>query len=168
MVKTTLAILPTRHRLSRSRSSERIREQSSGLRQVDSLIGTVPGVFDRFNGIVAENAIFIIHELMARKQRGMDTEQALIEAIEHRARPVIITTLAAVLAFLPLALGLGAGAQMQQPLAIAVIGGFSISSLLLFFGLPVVYRLFESTRPAKDSGNIVAGVVLLASSSRRA
>jgi len=55
-----------------------------------------------------------------------------------------MTTLAAVLALLPLALGIGGGAQMQQPLAIAVIGGFSLSSLLLFFGLPMVYKLWRS------------------------
>ena len=60
-----------------------------------------------------------------------------------RVRPIIMTTLAAVLALMPLTLGIGAGAQMQQPLAIAVIGGFSISSLLIFFALPPLYRLLR-------------------------
>jgi cobalt-zinc-cadmium resistance protein CzcA len=55
----------------------------------------------------------------------------------------VMTTLAAVCALAPLSLGIGAGAQMQQPLAIAVIGGFSTSSFLLFFGLPVIYRLMK-------------------------
>jgi multidrug efflux pump subunit AcrB len=53
-----------------------------------------------------------------------------------------MTTLAAVLALLPLSLGIGAGAQLQRPLAIAVIGGFSLSSFFLLFGLPMLYRVF--------------------------
>jgi HAE1 family hydrophobic/amphiphilic exporter-1 len=56
-----------------------------------------------------------------------------------------MTTLAAVCALLPLALGVRGGGQMQQGLAVAVIGGFSLSSLLLFFGLPVIYRLMKGT-----------------------
>jgi multidrug efflux pump subunit AcrB len=60
-----------------------------------------------------------------------------------RTRPIIMTALAAVFALLPLSLGIGTGAQMQQPLAVAVIGGFSLSSLLLFFCLPLVYRLLR-------------------------
>jgi multidrug efflux pump subunit AcrB len=93
-------------------------------------------------GIVAENAIFVMHTAKGLQRAGHDLDSALIEAVQKRTRPVIMTTLAAVLALLPLALGMGAGAQMQQPLAIAVIGGFSVSSLLIFFGLPVIYRLF--------------------------
>jgi multidrug efflux pump subunit AcrB len=92
-------------------------------------------------GIVAENAIFVIHTAKLLQAMGRDMESALIEAVQKRTRPVIMTTLAAILALLPLALGIGAGAQMQQPLAIAVIGGFSISSMLIFFGLPILYRL---------------------------
>jgi multidrug efflux pump subunit AcrB len=80
--------------------------------------------------------------------RKLPLDDALVQAGQMRARPILMTTLAAVLALLPLSLGIGAGAQMQQPLAIAVIGGFSVSSLFLFFGLPVVYKLFA--RDAKE------------------
>ena len=69
----------------------------------------------------------------------MDLSSALIEAGKVRFRPVFITTFAAVLALTPLAIGIGTGAQMQQPLAIAVIGGFSLSAFLLLFILPVFY-----------------------------
>lgn len=103
---------------------------------ITSFVGTIMII-----GIVAENAIFIVHEFKRLEREGVPVESALIRASVHRARPILMTTLAAVLALLPLALGIGAGAQMQQPLAIAVIGGFSVSSLLLFFLLPVVYRL---------------------------
>ena len=90
-------------------------------------------------GIVAENAIFLIHYIQLFKKQGMPLQTALIEAGKVRMRPIIMTTLAAVLALTPLAIGLGAGAQMQQPLALAVIGGFSLSALLLLFLLPVYY-----------------------------
>ena len=94
-------------------------------------------------GIVAENAIFVIHQVKIFQTSGMDLDEALVQAASRRVRPILMTTLAAVLALLPLSLGIGAGSQMQQPLAIAVIGGFSVSSLILFFGLPLIYRLLK-------------------------
>jgi CzcA family heavy metal efflux pump len=93
-------------------------------------------------GIVAENAIFVMHAAAGFRAQGLAMEAALIEAGKVRTRPILMTTLAAVLALFPLSLGVGAGSQMQQPLAIAVIGGFSVSSILLVFALPVFYRLF--------------------------
>jgi CzcA family heavy metal efflux pump len=94
-------------------------------------------------GIVAENAIFVLHQVRRLQVTGMPLDAALVQACVMRSRPIIMTTLAAVFALLPLSLGIGAGSQMQQPLAIAVIGGFSVSSSLLFFGLPMVYRLMK-------------------------
>jgi CzcA family heavy metal efflux pump len=94
-------------------------------------------------GIVAENAIFVMHNVKGLTAGGVTLDEALVRATRMRTRPIIMTALAAVFALLPLSLGVGAGSQMQQPLAIAVIGGFSLSSLLLFFGLPLVYRLFR-------------------------
>jgi multidrug efflux pump subunit AcrB len=92
-------------------------------------------------GIVAENAVFVLHTTRALRREGAQLEAAVITATRMRSRPILMTTLAAVLALLPLALGIGAGSQMQQPLAIAVIGGFSVSSLMLFFALPLIVRL---------------------------
>ena len=94
-------------------------------------------------GIVAENAIFVMHYVKALLAEGHPLDDALVEASRVRARPILMTTLAAVFALLPLSMGFGAGAQMQQPLAIAVIGGFSLSSVLLLFGLPLLYRLMK-------------------------
>lgn len=96
-------------------------------------------------GIVAENGIFVIHQVKLLRADGTDLDSAIVEASRMRVRPIMMTTLAAILALMPLALGMGAGAQMQKPLAIAVIGGFTISSLLLFFGLPLVYRLLKGS-----------------------
>jgi CzcA family heavy metal efflux pump len=95
-------------------------------------------------GIVAENAIFVLHAVKSFQAEGKSLDEAIIKAGQVRARPILMTTLAAVFALLPLALGIGSGSQMQQSLAIAVIGGFSVSSLLLFFGLPMIYRLLKS------------------------
>ncbi|HDZ11961.1 MAG TPA: efflux RND transporter permease subunit, partial [Bacteroidetes bacterium] len=93
-------------------------------------------------GIVAENAIFLIHYIQLFRAQGRPLDSAIIEAGQVRMRPIMMTTLAAVLALMPLAVGIGAGAQMQQPLAIAVIGGFSVSAFLLLFLLPVFYQAF--------------------------
>jgi CzcA family heavy metal efflux pump len=97
-------------------------------------------------GIVAENAIFVLHGARILHRRGMDPESAILEATLSRKRPILMTTIAAVLALLPLAVGIEAGGQMQRPLAIAVIGGFALSSILLFFALPLVYSLFRGGR----------------------
>jgi multidrug efflux pump subunit AcrB len=105
---------------------------------ISSLVGVIMII-----GIVAENAIFVIHEVHLELKNGASLDDALVHATRLRVRPIIMTTLAAVLALLPLSLGLGAGAQMQQPLAIAVIGGFSLSSFFLFFGLPMLYKLLR-------------------------
>lgn len=104
---------------------------------ISSMMGMVMIV-----GIVAENSIFVIHYIRKYMLEGNPVKVAVIEAGKVRMRPIIMTTLAAVLALMPLAIGIGAGAQMQQPLAIAVIGGFCISSLLLLFLLPVFFVLF--------------------------
>jgi multidrug efflux pump subunit AcrB len=94
-------------------------------------------------GIVAENAIFVMHQVKKLTADGVPLDEALVRATRMRTRPIIMTALAGVFALLPLSLGIGAGAQMQQPLAVAVIGGFSLSSVLLFFCLPLVYRLLR-------------------------
>jgi CzcA family heavy metal efflux pump len=92
-------------------------------------------------GIVAENSIFLVHYVRHFHRAGKPLHVALVEAGGVRFRPIIMTALAAILALLPLAIGIGAGAQMQQPLAIAVIGGFSMSSILLLFILPVMLSI---------------------------
>jgi multidrug efflux pump subunit AcrB len=105
---------------------------------VSSLVGVILII-----GIVAENAVFVFHMVKQYENEGSSLDDALTRALMIRARPIIMTTLAAVLALLPLALGIGVGAQMQQPLAVAVIGGFSVSSLFLFFALPPLYRMLR-------------------------
>jgi multidrug efflux pump subunit AcrB len=106
---------------------------------ISSFVGAILVV-----GIVAENAIFLLHYVVQYQKQGTRLEEALVRASLIRVRPILMTTFAAVFALLPLALNLGEGSQMQQPLAIAVIGGFTVSSLLLLFVLPMVFGLMHS------------------------
>ena len=108
---------------------------------ISSFVGMIMMV-----GIVHENGVFIIHMIGERAKVSGNTLDTIVEACALRARPILMTTFAAVFALLPLALGLGAGAQMQQPLAIAVIGGFLLSSFLLLFELPMLYALLSKAR----------------------
>jgi multidrug efflux pump subunit AcrB len=120
---------------------------------ISSIVGMIMII-----GIVAENAIFILHTAKGMREEGMPPAEALIEAGIERSRPILMTMLAAVLALFPLALGIGAGAQMQRPLAIAVIGGFTLSTFLLLFVLPPMYCLIarvrmEEATPPDDAGS---------------
>jgi multidrug efflux pump subunit AcrB len=101
---------------------------------ISSFVGMIMMV-----GIVHENGVFIVHMIQEIGGKKGYTIDSVIEATKVRARPILMTTFAAVFALMPLALGIGAGAQMQQPLAVAVIGGFLLSSFLLLFELPMLY-----------------------------
>ena len=90
-------------------------------------------------GIVAKNGILLLDADEQLRASGMDARQAMLHAAERRRRPILMTAIATVCGMFPLALALGAGSQMLQPLAIAVIGGLSISIVLSLVVTPVVY-----------------------------
>jgi HAE1 family hydrophobic/amphiphilic exporter-1 len=83
----------------------------------------------------------------AEKHPGMPTRQAILEACPRRMRPVMMTSLTIVLAMAPAAMGVGAGAGMYGPLAVAVIGGVISSTLLTLIVVPVAYSLMERWLP---------------------
>jgi Cu/Ag efflux pump CusA len=91
-------------------------------------------------GIIGENAIFTFLQFN-KERRKMNVDNAIIVAISTRLRPNLMTALGAIVALMPIALGIGTGAQMHQPLAIAIIGGFLIALPLLLIVLPTVIRL---------------------------
>jgi CzcA family heavy metal efflux pump len=101
-----------------------------------SYLGAIIGV-----GIVAKNGILVLDYFRQLRERGVDVIEALVQAGDRRLRPVLMTSLAAALGMLPLAYGIGAGAEMLRPLAIAVIGALFISVLLSLIATPVVYYL---------------------------
>jgi len=92
-------------------------------------------------GIIAKNGILLLDLALREQVRTGDLRQALVHAGSVRLRPILMTSLAAAAGMAPLALGLGAGSQMQQPLAIAILGGVCLSMLFSLFALPLVYQL---------------------------
>jgi multidrug efflux pump len=98
-------------------------------------------------GIVKKNAILIIDfALEAERSRGLSPLEAVREACMLRFRPILMTTLAAALGALPLAIGFGEGSELRQPLGIAIIGGLIASQLLTLLTTPVVYVLMDKLR----------------------
>jgi multidrug efflux pump subunit AcrB len=100
-------------------------------------------------GIVKKNAIMMIDfALVAERQHGKTPQEAIYEACVLRFRPIMMTTMAAMLGGLPLALGHGAGAEMRRPLGITIVGGLLVSQALTLFTTPVVYLFFDRLRLA--------------------
>ena len=99
-------------------------------------------------GIVAKNGILLLDADERYRAEGASPADAMIHAAQRRLRPIIMTAIAAVCGMLPLAFALGAGSQMLQPLAIAVIGGLLISMVLSLIVTPVVYFLLTRNRPS--------------------
>ncbi|HUF21548.1 MAG TPA: efflux RND transporter permease subunit [Burkholderiales bacterium] len=97
-------------------------------------------------GLVAKNSILLVDLTNQRRAQGMGVDDALRDACPIRMRPVLMTSLTLILALAPAAIGLGAGAETNQPLAIAVIGGMITSTLLTLVVVPSVYSLVESWR----------------------
>jgi multidrug efflux pump subunit AcrB len=112
---------------------------------VVSLMGMIMVV-----GIVAKNGILMLDAVEEHLHAGEDLQEALISSGRRRFRPVLMTSLAAILGMLPLALALGAGSELLQPLAIAVIGGLTIALLLSLVFTPTIYALFQ-TSPSGNS-----------------
>jgi len=101
-------------------------------------------------GIIGENAIFTFLQFRdSVATHGVD--EAVIYAISTRLRPKLMTALGAIIALMPLALGIGAGAQLHQPLAIAVIGGFVIALPLLLIVLPSLLRWMYRRLPPPEA-----------------
>jgi HAE1 family hydrophobic/amphiphilic exporter-1 len=113
-------------------------------------------------GLVAKNSILLVDMANQRRSQGMAVDDALRDACPIRMRPVLMTSLTLILALMPAAFGLGAGAETNAPLAIAVIGGMITSTLLTLVVVPSAYSLVENwrerrhPRPAASAGAVQA------------
>jgi multidrug efflux pump len=95
-------------------------------------------------GIVKKNAIMMIDfALDAERNRNKNSREAIFEACLLRFRPIMMTTMAALLAAVPLALGTGDGAEFRQPLGLSIVGGLIVSQMLTLFTTPVVYLYLD-------------------------
>ena len=94
-------------------------------------------------GIVVNNAIVLVDFINQRRRAGLQKIAAILEGAQARLRPIFMTTLTTVLALLPMGLGLGQGAELRAPMAIAVIGGLTMATLLTLVVIPVVYATLD-------------------------
>jgi multidrug efflux pump len=112
-------------------------------------------------GIVKKNGIMIVDfALEAERRHGKTPYEAILQASILRFRPILMTTLAAMLGALPLLVGTGTGSELRRPLGLAIIGGLLVSQMLTLFTTPVIYLLFDriaarfgrkASRPAGES-----------------
>ena len=114
--------------------------------QIDLNVISIIGII-LLIGIVKKNAIMMIDfALMAERQNGMNTHDAIFEACMLRFRPILMTTMAAIFGALPLAFGTGTGSELRRPLGITIVGGLLLSQLLTLYTTPVVYLAMDRMR----------------------
>lgn len=115
---------------------------------IQAFLGTIFTV-----GVAVSNGILLIEFAKQQEDQGVGREQALVRAASIRLRPILMTTLAAVFALLPMAVGIGRGSEANVPLARAVVGGLTVSTLLTLLVVPVLYSLMgrRSGHAVKES-----------------
>ncbi|MCU4415082.1 multidrug efflux RND transporter permease subunit [Acinetobacter sp. WU_MDCI_Axc73] len=105
-------------------------------------------------GLVKKNGIMMVDfALAAQRNEGLSPEQAIYQAALMRFRPILMTTLAALVGAIPLMLASGSGAELRQPLGIVMVGGLILSQILTLFTTPVVYLFFDRLQPIKHQEN---------------
>jgi len=119
-------------------------------------------------GLVVKNAIILIDKVNQLREQGVPKHEALVEGARSRLRPIVMTTLCTLFGFLPLAIATGEGAEVRSPMAITVIGGLLVSTLLTLVVIPVVYDLQDrradeyyrerGRRVRRDHAEVVAGI----------
>ncbi len=119
-------------------------------------------------GLVVKNAILLIDKVNQLREQGVAKREALVEGASSRLRPIAMTTMCTLFGFLPLAIATGEGAEVRSPMAITVIGGLLVSTLLTLVVIPVVYDLLDrradeyyrerGRRARRDGAEVIAGI----------
>lgn len=99
--------------------------------------------FTMLLGLVTKNAILLIDYANQQREQGLALREAVLEACSLRLRPILMTTLSTILGMLPIALGIGEGAELRQSMGVVLIGGLTTSTLLTLVVVPLIYLLFE-------------------------
>ena len=99
--------------------------------------------FTMLLGLVTKNAILLIDYANQQREKGLPLREAVLEACSLRLRPILMTTLSTILGMLPIALGIGEGAELRQSMGVVLIGGLTTSTLLTLVVVPLIYLLFE-------------------------
>ena len=94
-------------------------------------------------GIVKKNSILLVDFTNERRKQGMNAREALLDACPIRLRPILMTSIAIVAAAIPEALSTGAGSETMVPMAVSVIGGVTVSTVLTLFVVPCAYEMFS-------------------------
>ena len=94
-------------------------------------------------GIVKKNSILLVDFTNVRRKQGMPVREALLDACPIRLRPILMTSIATIAAAIPIALAMGSGSETMKPMAIAVVGGVALSTLLTLFVVPCAYEVFS-------------------------
>ena len=100
-------------------------------------------------GLVVNNAIVLLECVGQNREAGLSMDEALVDAGRTRLRPILMTTLTTIMGQFPLSLGIGTGGQMMQPMAIVVIGGLTVSTLLTLLVVPALYKNSEEKAARK-------------------
>ena len=112
-------------------------------------------------GLVAKNSILLVDRANEEMKTGKNADEALLVACPRRLRPILMTSFTIILAMLMPALGIGAGIELSQPLAVAVVGGMFSSTLLTLILVPVVYSWAEDKKraPIRKSLGVLVGAI---------